>query len=285
MYNIQILNERDSSLLVRSVDSYRLEKLMINSEMLLALEVDSPVGKKNILLSFFNHDKGVCLFFEEECDEELFYRILRFIFEKFGVQKIRFNFVGREVGFIKLCYKFGFVREGVLEKDYITPSGCFDVLLWVLTEKSWMTLNQKNNDKTESYFGNVYEKQVFINADLVQQFAQVSDDFNPIHFDQHAAQQAGFRHQIAHGLLSVSFFSGIFGTQIDPQGLVYLSQSAEFFRPVYLDTQVTVRVEIIAHIGRQITAQTSVWQGEDRLLSGVAKLLLPKHSPSAALPA
>lgn len=215
------------------------------------------------------------------------YHALCFAFEGLKIRKLNCEVLAFNTAVIAMHQRYGFQIEGIFKEAYVRDGQAIDVYRLSMLSKQWFKQVKASFEQPPSLrlVGKVYEKQMLINAELVQQFAQVSDDFNPIHFDQDAAQQAGFKHQIAHGLLSVSFFSGIFGTQIDPQGLVYLSQSAEFLKPVYLDTQVTVRVEIIAHMGRQITAQTSVWQGEDQLLSGVAKLLLPKHHPSAALSA
>ena len=50
---------------------------------------------------------------------------------------------------------------------------------------------------------------------------------------------------IAHGLMSASFFSGIFGTKLPGLGSIYTYQSLNFKRPIYIDDEVTVTVTVI----------------------------------------
>jgi 3-hydroxybutyryl-CoA dehydratase len=79
----------------------------------------------------------------------------------------------------------------------------------------------------------------------VKQFAAVSGDRNPVHMDDEYAEKSRYKTRIAHGLLSASFFSSLFGTQLPGKGCVYVSQNLNFKRPVYLGDTVTAIVEVI----------------------------------------
>mgnify|MGYP001490473413 FL=1 len=50
-----------------------------------------------------------------------------------------------------------------------------------------------------------------IKLDDIKLFAKLSGDTNPIHLDQKYAASSKYKKNIAHGLMSSSFFSGIFG--------------------------------------------------------------------------
>jgi acyl dehydratase len=76
------------------------------------------------------------------------------------------------------------------------------------------------------------------NADL-QKFAEISGDFNPAHFDETYAAQTVFKQRIAHGMISVAKFSGIFGMDLPGLGAIWGAQSAKFLAPVQLNTPYT----------------------------------------------
>ncbi|MCU0443829.1 MAG: MaoC family dehydratase [Microscillaceae bacterium] len=76
----------------------------------------------------------------------------------------------------------------------------------------------------------------FSQAEVVQ-FAQVTGDNNPIHLDTEYAQTTAFKQPIMHGFLGGSIFSKVFGTMFPGEGSIYLKQSMEFLRPMFVDTE------------------------------------------------
>lgn len=74
-----------------------------------------------------------------------------------------------------------------------------------------------------------------VTYDMVRKFAEICGDWNPVHHDPAFAAQTIFKAQIAHGMISVGQFSGIFGMDSPGLGTVYLNQSVNFLAPVYLD--------------------------------------------------
>jgi len=63
-------------------------------------------------------------------------------------------------------------------------------------------------------------------------FAGVSGDTNPVHLDKEFAEQTMFKERIAHGMLSASFLSTVFGTKLPGPGAIYMNQSLNFKAPV-----------------------------------------------------
>ena len=76
-------------------------------------------------------------------------------------------------------------------------------------------------------------------------FAAVTGDFNPVHLDQAYAEKTIFKGRIAHGLLSVGFFSNILGNILPGHGTIYLSQEVKFLAPVRIGDTITARVEVL----------------------------------------
>lgn len=79
----------------------------------------------------------------------------------------------------------------------------------------------------------------------VKAFAGLSGDHNPVHVDEIYAENSRYKKRIAHGLISASFFSALFGTKLPGKGCVYVGQNLNFKRPVYLGDTVTATVTVI----------------------------------------
>jgi len=79
----------------------------------------------------------------------------------------------------------------------------------------------------------------------VNDFAEVTGDFNPVHLDQAYAEKTIFKGRIAHGLLSVGFISNILGNILPGHGTIYLSQEVRFLAPVRIGDTITARVEVL----------------------------------------
>jgi acyl dehydratase len=57
-----------------------------------------------------------------------------------------------------------------------------------------------------------------VTEERIRQFAEASDDFNPLHVDEAFASKTAYRGRIAHGLLSASFGSTVIGTILPGRG-------------------------------------------------------------------
>lgn len=118
--------------------------------------------------------------------------------------------------------------------------------------------------------------QTITDAD-VKQFAGLSGDHNPVHIDEEYAENSRYKKRIAHGLISASFFSAIFGTKLPGKGCVYVSQNLNFKRPVYLgDTVravVTVRNVDIAK--KRVFFDTKCIVKNKAVLNGTAEIFIP----------
>ncbi|MEO8762583.1 MAG: MaoC family dehydratase [Bacteroidia bacterium] len=75
----------------------------------------------------------------------------------------------------------------------------------------------------------------FSQADVVA-FANATGDKNPVHLDEAYAAKTMFKRPIMHGMLSASLFSKVFGTLFPGEGTIYLKQTLNFLKPMYVDT-------------------------------------------------
>ncbi len=75
----------------------------------------------------------------------------------------------------------------------------------------------------------------FSQADVID-FARVTGDNNPLHLDAEFATTTPFKRPIIHGMLGASVFTKVLGTEFPGYGSVYLAQTLEFLRPMFVDT-------------------------------------------------
>ena len=75
---------------------------------------------------------------------------------------------------------------------------------------------------------------------------EITNDFNPAHFDSEYAKGTMFKKRISHGMLIGSLFSKVFGMDLPGRGSIYLSQSLRFRRPVYFEDVITATVKVIS---------------------------------------
>ena len=76
----------------------------------------------------------------------------------------------------------------------------------------------------------------------VQKFAELSGDFNPAHFNEDYAKGTVFKTRIAHGMISVAKFSGIFGMDMPGLGAIWGGQRRPSSSPWVMMTAPMSRV-------------------------------------------
>ena len=71
-----------------------------------------------------------------------------------------------------------------------------------------------------------------IDDSVVQLYAEVADDFNPIHFDDSAARRLGFPSRIAHGMISGGVLNRMLTHSFGADWLRNGHLDIKFIRPV-----------------------------------------------------
>ncbi len=113
----------------------------------------------------------------------------------------------------------------------------------------------------------------------IELFAKATGDFNPVHLDAVYAEKTMFKGRIAHGLLSVGFFSTLLGTILPGYGTIYLSQEVKFLAPVRIGDAVTAKVEVLELIPEKNRAKfktTCTNQDGKLVVDGIAWTMPPK---------
>jgi len=118
-----------------------------------------------------------------------------------------------------------------------------------------------------------------VTAEVIEAFAAVSGDTNPVHLDAAYAAATPFGERIAHGMLAASYISAVLGVKLPGPGAVYLSQTLRFRRPVKIGDAVTARATISAldaEKGR-VTLDTVCQVNGKAVVDGEAVVMLPRR--------
>jgi 3-hydroxybutyryl-CoA dehydratase len=98
---------------------------------------------------------------------------------------------------------------------------------------------------SELKIGDCYEEKRIVSSEDVNIFAKISGDKNPLHLSDEFAAQSIFKKRVAHGMLLSGYISAVIGMKFPGPGTIYLQQNLKFMRPVFVDTEVIIRVTVL----------------------------------------
>lgn len=101
---------------------------------------------------------------------------------------------------------------------------------------------------------------VELSPELIDQFAALSGDFNPLHTDNVYAASTRFGGRIPHGMIAGMLFSRLVGMELPGRNCLYLSQTLLFKKPLPSRGNIVVRGEItnISEAARTAKLRTTV---------------------------
>jgi 3-hydroxybutyryl-CoA dehydratase len=81
---------------------------------------------------------------------------------------------------------------------------------------------------------------VKITESLVNEFAKISGDYNPLHVNEQYTKSTKFGKRVCHGMLLGSFFSKMVGMHLPGKNALYFSQTLNFKLPCFINDEFTV---------------------------------------------
>lgn len=93
-----------------------------------------------------------------------------------------------------------------------------------------------------------------IGADKVQAFAELTGDYNPLHFDEAFAKRTRFGTLVVQGGLTTGVLHALVAMDMPGPGTVFLSQNWKFTAPVYVGDTITAEAEVVSvHATKPVT--------------------------------
>ena len=120
--------------------------------------------------------------------------------------------------------------------------------------------------------------QITITESMIDDFAKISGDYNPLHMNEKFAQSRDFKNRVCHGMLLGSLFSRLIGMYVPGKYGLYFSQTLNFVNPTIVDDTVTVTGKVISksESTKIIELKTTIKNSYHVLVDGKAKVILSK---------
>ena len=136
-------------------------------------------------------------------------------------------------------------------------------------------LSELNFNEIE--IGDSREFKITITNSMVDEFAKISGDFNPLHVDEKYAQTTKFGKRVVHGMLLASFLSQMVGMYLPGKHALYSSQTLEFHNPCFVDDEINVISKVIdkSQSTKIIKIESKISNEENKLLLyGVGRIVV-----------
>jgi acyl dehydratase len=85
-----------------------------------------------------------------------------------------------------------------------------------------------------------------VTADHVRKYAEITGDYNPLHFDEAFVGRTKFGKLVAQGGLTTGILHALVAMDMPGPGTVFLSQNWKFTAPVYIGDTITARAEVLS---------------------------------------
>jgi acyl dehydratase len=112
-----------------------------------------------------------------------------------------------------------------------------------------------------------------LTAAHVKAFAEISGDYNPLHFDEEFAAQTRFGRLVVQGGLTTGLLHALVAMDMPGPGTVFLSQDWKFTAPVFIGDTITAEAEVISVHASKPVCQLKVSvrrQDGEEVLQGTA---------------
>ena len=121
------------------------------------------------------------------------------------------------------------------------------------------------------------EFQITITESMVNNFANISGDFSPIHIDEEYAKSTSFGKRVAHGMLLASFLSRVDGMYLPGKHALYFSQNLEFHNPCFINDKIKISSIVVdkSESTKILKIQSKITNQNDKLLlHGIGKVIV-----------
>jgi acyl dehydratase len=134
------------------------------------------------------------------------------------------------------------------------------------------------------HVGQRASRSLTVTAEHVRAYAEITGDYNPLHFDAEFTSRTKFERLVVQGGLTTGLLHALVAMDLPGPGTVFLSQSWKFTAPVFIGDTITAMAEVISiHAAKpviQLKMHVTRQDGET-VLDGEAwcYTFLPESSP------
>lgn len=93
-----------------------------------------------------------------------------------------------------------------------------------------------------------------LSKEHVQKYAEITGDYNPLHFDEAFAAKTKFQRLVVQGGLTTGVLNALVATDLPGPGTVFLSHDWKFTAPVFIGDTISGEAEVVSiHATKPVT--------------------------------
>lgn len=97
-------------------------------------------------------------------------------------------------------------------------------------------------------------RSITLTAEHVKAYAEMTGDYNPLHFDEGFTSRTKFGKLVVQGGLTTGLLHALVAMDMPGPGTVFLSQNWKFTRPVFIGDTITAQAEVLSvHATKPVT--------------------------------
>ena len=116
-------------------------------------------------------------------------------------------------------------------------------------------------------------RSITLTAEHVKMYAEMTGDYNPLHFDKDFTSKTKFKKLVVQGGLTTGLLHALVAMDLPGPGTVFLSQNWKFTAPVFIEDTITAEAEVLSiHATKPVTQLKMMVtrQGGELVLEGEA---------------
>lgn len=94
--------------------------------------------------------------------------------------------------------------------------------------------------------GQKASRSITLTAAHVKTFAELSGDYNPLHFDESFVAKTKFKRLVVQGGLTTGLLHALVAMDMPGPGTVFLSQDWKFTAPVFIGDTISAEAEVLS---------------------------------------
>jgi len=123
------------------------------------------------------------------------------------------------------------------------------------------------------HVGQKASRSLTLTAEHVAKYAEMTGDYNPLHFDEDFAAGTKFGKLVVQGGLTTGILNALVAMDMPGPGTVFLSHDIKFLAPVFIGDTITGEAEVLSvHASKPVThlKVTITRQTGEKVLEGEA---------------
>ena len=102
--------------------------------------------------------------------------------------------------------------------------------------------------------GQLASRTLTLSAEEVKKYAELTGDYNPLHFDEEFAAKTQFKNLVVQGGLTTGLLHALVAMDMPGPGTVFLNQNWQFTAPVFIGDTITAEAEVLkVHATKPVT--------------------------------